>query len=515
MKEIQKYKAIRKILQKVSLNRRDSDWEKMNRLLNIHLPVKAPSVNPFHSVKLLAYGGSVVLVTAVTAMIHQGFHHSKKHKPETIISKSTVQSIDSLHSILLPGIETATAQKLSSDSIYAEKRENIHLSDSKAMVASGVNDSRIIERKSTHPDSNRQPRLRQVFGGAKPSIVNPGFAKASARRNRQPSTANPGFAKASARRNRQPSSANPASAKNSAGRSRQPSTANRQPSAVIDHQSTIKTKSAHDLTIFLSQQEIARLTSEKEKHSNWISRNTSNKKNQSGGMKLSNGKNVANKKLDEGSYFRFGIGLPLVQYYSSNPDQTFQLNYIPGLTGQYVINNHWAFGMNIFPYQKILFSDRDSIYTSFGRDSSISPNNSYIKKYYLNNLNAWAAEINLDYRINGHMGIEGGFGLQGIWNAKGYVTTLSSDTLYNQPNQPFPGNHTSTQNIDYTRSDQQLSNLEKINFYYYLNLIYQSEKWSVSLGYNQNGKPWIPFAQGRSPGWIKLQFNYFFSTGKK
>ncbi|MEJ0080247.1 MAG: hypothetical protein WDM78_04650 [Puia sp.] len=318
----------------------------MNALLNTHLPVKPPSVNPFHTIRLLAYGGSVILVTAVTLMIYQGFQRSKKQMPETGHAKKVIRNVDSARTAILPGVETGIIQKMIPDSLYQSKREDIILSDSQVSVVSGDNHSDSIVRKETRSTTNRLAH-RSLSEGE--STVSPAVALAKAG----------------------------------------------QPSAVIDHRSAsiakeshdipVKNKTPYDLTIFLSEQQVSRMESEWQKHVSWISKNTSNKKDMAKGMKLSDGKNVANKKFDGSSYLRFGFGLSLVQYYTSNPDQTFQLNYIPGLTGQYVLNNHWAFGMNIFPYQKIPFSDRDSIYTSFGRDSGISPNNSFTKKYYLNN----------------------------------------------------------------------------------------------------------------------------------
>ena len=77
MKENQTYKVIRKILRNVSLTRGDSDWEKMNALLNRHLPVKTPSVHTFHSVKLFAYGGIVVLTATIAVLIHTKIKNEK------------------------------------------------------------------------------------------------------------------------------------------------------------------------------------------------------------------------------------------------------------------------------------------------------------------------------------------------------------------------------------------------------------------------------------------------------
>ena len=489
MKEDQKYKTIRKILQNVSLIRRDSDWEKMSGLLSRHLPVKTPSVNPFHSVKLLVYGGSVVLVTAVAVLIHPAFHNSKKHKSEMIPAEQTIQTIDSGRAVLPPGKETESLKKLSSDSLDPIKKENIISSDTVTMTAAVSNQN---ETSDSFTHAEQTETNKSALPGKQDEIQR--FSNTHpVRSGKKEQSIDPDNEQKEKSKNSSEPFLTRSNTKGSGG-------------------SSVKHKAAYDLNVFLSEQGRSRQVSEHDKHSSWISQASPGKKILSNGMKLFTGNKVTKKKIDGGSYFRYGFSLPLLQYYTSNPNQVFQVNYIPGLIGQYFINRRWGFGMNISPYQKIPVSDKDSIYSSFGRDSSISPNNSYTKKYYLNNLNAWSAEINLDYQINGHLGIEAGLGFQGIWNARGYAVTLSRDSL-NTP--PYTGTSTSTQNMHYARGDQSLASLEKTNLYYSLTLVYQEEKWAVSLGYNQNAKTWLPAAQGKSPGWIKLQFNYYFSMGEK
>ncbi len=201
--------------------------------------------------------------------------------------------------------------------------------------------------------------------------------------------------------------------------------------------------------------------------------------------------------------FQYGLTLPFIQIYDAPGVQSVKVNYIPGITARYMFSKHMGLGINILPYQAVNVNSRDAVFMSSQLDSLNGLMKT--KKYYVSGLNTFNAGLHLIYQMNQHLGFEIGLGYQHFYSGNGKV--VEQDTLY------LPG---ISQDIKYSKNDRASANIEKSNFNYYLNAVYSVKQWDILLGYQLNSKSWITTSPSKPVGCFNIAFRYYFSKpGKK
>ena len=486
MKDNPSYQSIRKLLEKASLKPRKSDWDQMNVLLNKHLPPSGIHVNPLKFIKYFTGGASVVLITATVGFLH--FHYSDKNKKSGFIIKAQ-ENTNQFSEPEQESPKNVIFSKPKDSSIREFKNSQVEtLASDKTNIETQSKDSSISEFKNSQVETLTSDKTN-IETWSKDSSNNE-INHLTAIRKKEKLT--------SSDISHQPLSAGPSK------------TAANYSTAKIkvqDENRIRKFRSAEKYPISPELSPVNHSTNPQNIGSRLHDSLAAGKKEKikTGSSESLNkpGNKINSKHSPANAIFEYGLNLPLLQYYTSKDMQSIRVNYIPGITAQYFFNTHWGMGIDLNPYQTQNTNSRDSIFTMQKIDSAISINHYISNTYYIQNLNTVKLGVHLNYRVNTHFGLELGLGYQHSYNGNGFVTSkIIPDTFQLS----IPNQH-----VHYTGNDTAFTQVDRSNFYYFMNAVYSFDKCDILLGYNQNLKSWTIDSPAKPAGWISLELRYYFS----
>jgi hypothetical protein len=500
MKENATYKVFRERLRRASLRRYASDWEKMNVLLDQHLPDSSAGggegsgsgagtggPGPFHfSVPIIAGAVIVVVASFIVFSSHNGKTDKVVNGPGMAPDKSGMSSKTRANISNKSSSLSKTGVKMKNAPGY---KMNSALNTS-ASTDNGMKDSITEARNNEKPSesnsaNNRNRHIKNINPHHSP-ILTAHYTGAYLSAN-----------------------ANDRSAPHSYPRG----------AAAGSGQKRANENAHHEMSNDLASFIITRTTT-LSLQADWAPRDLN--ANTNAAIKTSKGSNIQKQKdslarktntdkKNHGSEggnksFEYGLTLPLLQVSNANGTQSSRVNYVPGITGRYSFASHFGLGLNILPYQVFNSNSNDSIFGISQTDTANGGDKITTHRYYLSNLNTFNVGLRFIYDVNPRLGFELGFAYQHFYNGSGHVITQVSDTTYL---------NVISQNEHYSPRDSAPVNIRKSNFNYYLNAVYSLNNWDILLGYNLNSKSWITLPATKSPGWFSLEIRYYFRFRKK
>jgi hypothetical protein len=209
------------------------------------------------------------------------------------------------------------------------------------------------------------------------------------------------------------------------------------------------------------------------------------------------------------SGFAAGLQLSPLQL-NLNGSNKVDINYIPALHAQYSFNRIGV-GVTVFPFvsnstsQDEFYTNTDTIYST---DTNSWHRTITINKYYAQKITSYKAAVNVGYQLSDKILLEAGVGMQ-------HLTSLKVRLHQDIQRDSILGLITSNSTVKLKSTDSVFKQSTQNTGFFFFNVWYTVKQWQFGVGYTQNGKPWLENSNNKGASQLQLNIRYLFDFRKK